>query len=167
MNGSLHPATTANDRLALENLMQLYAYDWSELRRADVSEEGRFGTYPLDAYFESDRRHAFLLRVDDHLAGFALVSEQLRLDGEEGFDMAEFFVVRAYRRLHVGARAATMLFDRFRGAWQVRQRRENERATAFWRKTIGDYTRGELTEVLYDDEAWRGPVQWFRAKGGT
>jgi len=95
---SLSPATTA-ERPAIANLMQLYIYDWSELRPLDVADDGRFAEYPLDRYWEDAGHHPLLLRVDGRLAGFALVSARSRLSGATGvFDMAEFFVMRRYRR---------------------------------------------------------------------
>jgi hypothetical protein len=46
---SLSPAA-AEDRSVLATLMQLYAYDWSELLPLDVGDDGRFEAYALDPY---------------------------------------------------------------------------------------------------------------------
>ena len=51
---SLSPATRA-ERILLDNLMQFYIYDWSELRPMDVGGDGRFQAYPTDVYFEDGR----------------------------------------------------------------------------------------------------------------
>jgi predicted acetyltransferase len=75
--------------------------------------------------------------------------------------MAEFFVMRRYRRKGVGLAAASAIFDRFKGPWEVRQRDENVEATAFWRRVIAHYTGGRYQEVRWDDAAWTGPVQSF------
>ena len=50
--------------------------------------------------------------------------------------MAEFFVMRKYRRLGVGRRTAEEIFSRFPGSWTVRQQHTNSAATAFWRSII-------------------------------
>jgi len=158
---SLSPAAPEK-RVVLENLFQLYAYDWSELGRLDVRDDGRFADYPLDDYWRDDWRHPFLLRVDGKLAGFALVSERSRLTGTPGVrDMAEFFVMRKYRRQGVGLAAAHAAFDRFAGPWEIRQRDENVDATAFWRRVIARYTNGRFEERRWDDATWTGPVQIF------
>ena len=158
---SLSPATKA-ERPALDNLMQLYIYDWSELRPLDVGDDGRFHDYPLDAYWEDDWRHPLLLRVDGRLAGFALVSARSRLSGTPGvFDMAEFFVMRRYRRQGVGLAAASAAFDRFEGPWEIRQHDENTGATAFWRRVIDRYARGSYREVRWNDAAWIVPAGQF------
>jgi predicted acetyltransferase len=158
---TLTPATS-DERAALESLLQLYTYDWSEMGPFDVGEDGRFEDYPLDAYFQDQGHHPLLLRVDGKLAGFALVVERSRLDGAAGvLDMAEFFVMRRYRRKGVGLAAATAAFDRFRGRWEIRQREQNVAATAFWRRVVDRYTHGKYEEVQWNDAAWKGPVQRF------
>lgn len=161
MKISLGPATRA-ERVALDNLMQFYVYDWSELRPLDVAGDGRFQAYPTDVYFEDGSYHPLLLRVGGNLAGFALVSERSRLTDAPGvFDMAEFFVMRRYRGSGVGLAAASAAFDRFKGPWEIRQRDENAGATAFWRKVVDRYTQGRYREVRWNDQAWVGPVQMF------
>ena len=130
--------------------------------RLDVGDDGRFRVPPIDDYWSDPRRHPFLLRVDGTLAGFALVQERSRLSGDESVaDMAEFFVLRRFRRRGVGERAAAWLFDRFPRVWEVRQKLENRAATAFWRRAIGRYSGGNFEELVLDDERWRGPVQRF------
>jgi predicted acetyltransferase len=158
---SLEPATPA-ERPALENLFQLYAYDWSELGRLKIGDDGRFAVVPLDSYWQDDHRHPFLIRVDGKLAGFALVAARSRLSGIDGvFDMAEFFVMRMYRRQGVGQAAAAAAFGRFPGPWEIRQRDENVAAAVFWRRVIADYTDGRYAETHWDNKTWTGPVQTF------
>lgn len=158
---TLHRAEPT-DRAVLDNLMQLYAYDWSELRPLDVGDDGRFIAYPLDPFLVEPGGHAFLLRAESRLVGFALVHEQSRLTGARGvYDMAEFFIVRRHRKKGLGQQAATQLFDRFRGPWEVRQRAANVAATAFWRRVIGAYTGGDFEQIVHDAPTWAGPVQRF------
>jgi predicted acetyltransferase len=150
------------DRPRLAALFELYAYDFSEMLGLDVGDDGRFSVPALDAYWTDPRRHPFLIRVGEKLAGFALVHQGSRLTGdEEVWDMAEFFVMRRYRRHGVGQQAARWLFEQFRGRWEVRERAENHAATAFWQRAIGRHTGGRFEEVVCDDARWRGPVQRF------
>jgi predicted acetyltransferase len=157
----LAPASSA-DEARLAALFELYIYDFSDLLGLDVGDDGRFRAPPLGGYFVDPERHAFLLHVDDRLAGFALVHERSRLTGERGvFDMAEFFVMRLYRRRGLGEAMATSLFDRFRGPWEVRQKPENTAATAFWRRVIAKRTGARWQEDVREDERWHGLVQRF------
>ena len=101
------------------------------------------------------------MRIDGHWAGFAIVREGVPyLDGRSGTDMAEFFVLRKYRRHGAGERLATAMFDRYRGPWQVRELGNNERAQSFWRAIIGRYTGGAYDEREYDTDR-RRVVQFF------
>lgn len=158
---SLTPVVAAT-RPALENLMQLYVHDWSELLPLDLDSQGRFAAPPLDAYFVEPDHHALFIQDDGKLAGFALVVARSRLTGTPGVhDMAEFFVTRGRRRRGVGAAAAAAVFARFAGAWEVRQRDENEVATAFWRRAIARFTGGRYQETRWSDERWTGIVHRF------
>jgi predicted acetyltransferase len=157
-----------DDEPRLKALLELYVYDFSQMLGIDVGDDGRFKLPSLEVYFTDPRCHAFLTRADDKLAGFALVQQRSRLSGDEAVtDMAEFFVMRKYRRQGVGERAAAWLFDRFPGPWEVRERAANVAATAFWRRAIGRYTGHAFEELTLDDERWRGPVQRFDSSVAT
>lgn len=150
------------DHPRLLALLQLYAYDFSEILPLDVTDDGRFHVPAVAEHLTDPRNHAFVLRIDGRLAGFALVQPHSYLTGDPGvFDLAELFVLRRYRRCGVGEQVASELFDRFLGPWEVRQKAENQAATAFWRRVIGRYTHGQFQEQQLDDARWRGPVQRF------
>jgi len=155
-------AAERSDREALRNLIQLYAYDFSEILHQDVDEAGRFEEARLDAYWSDAWRFPFLLRVGEQLAGFALIHHRSKLSAAgDVWDMAEFFVLRKYRRAGVGKRAAHQIFATHIGEWEVRQRDANVAATSFWRNVISAYTSDRFREERLDDERWRGPVQRF------
>jgi predicted acetyltransferase len=150
------------DREVLRHLVDLYAYDFSAFMNLDVEETGRFAFEDLSHYWNDPLRHPFFVRSDGKLAGFALVHERSRLSGTSGIhDMAEFFILRNYRRRGVGERAAKAIFDRLPGSWEIRQRSSNVDAVAFWRRVIERYTHGAFREVTWHDEIWQGPVQFF------
>ena len=158
---SLRPAAS-EERAALANLAQLYCYDFSEVLEMHVGASGRFPDVDLAPYWRDEWRHPFLLRVEDKLAGFALITERSKITGAGAvFDMTEFFVLRRFRR-HGAGRAAA--FDRFTGPWEVRQREENPDATAFWRRAIGEYTRGNYEEARWERPEWSEVVQTFSTR---
>lgn len=152
------PASRA-DKPLLRRLMELYLYDFSEFTEEDVNEHGLYGYEYLDHYWTQSERHAFLIRVDDNLAGFVLV-RTLHLDsGEVIHTISEFFIMRKYRGQSVGREVAYRIFDRFPGRWRVGQRQENRGAQIFWRKVIGEYTDGRFEESTHP--RWDGPMQTF------
>lgn len=164
---------TEADRAVIENLAQLYQYDFSEMSRRDtergyhgnVKEDGLFHNIDFDYYYAKDEHHEYIVRVDDYIAGFVLVAsgKSFRDPSEIVWWIDEFFVMRKYRRLGVGEHVAKTLFDRFPGCWQVAEMSINTDAQSFWRTVIGDYTDGDFEEVWLDDDNWLGPVQYFRA----
>ncbi len=135
------------DKVAIRRMMQLYLHDFSEFDGADVGAHGEFDYRYLDHYWTEADRHPFVFEVAGAKAGFSLVRSG------SPHDLAEFFVMRKYRRQHIGQRAAELTFERFPGRWQVRQLDANTAATAFWRRALPS----PYTETRNDD----GPVQLF------
>lgn len=120
----------------IENLLQLYLYEFSAALGTDVEADGRFLWDGLDDYWAEDGLHPFLLTVDDKLAGFALVQRISGADQTLVWDMEDFFVMAKYRRSGLGAFAADHLFRRFPGRWQIRVSTSNSGARAFWYSTL-------------------------------
>jgi predicted acetyltransferase len=150
----------------LARLMQLYAYDFSELMGFDISDEGAFAAPDAHQYVSAAGRHPFFVKADGRLAGFVIVDEKSRFGNQDApLDVAEFFILRKFRGAGVGRTVALSIFSRFRGKWEVRQVMKNAAATAFWRRVIESYTAGAFEETISDDERWRGPVQRFDNRG--
>lgn len=150
---------TQADHDTLANLLELYIHDLSATFSIDVGPNGRFGYAPLARYWqEPDTRHAFLIVAGTHLAGFALAARGSPLSSDPNvLDVAEFFVLRAHRRMNVGRRAALLLWDASPGAWIVRVAETNHGALGFWRATVAEFTGREDQGrvVALPDRNWR------------
>lgn len=150
------------DAATLANLLQLYLHDFTEFDGHDADDSGRFAYGDLAPYWTESDRRAFLIRADGRLAGFALVDRDAPLSGPGAcWSIAEFFVMRKYRRLGVGGRAAAEVFRRFPGRWEVSQIAANLPAQVFWRAAIARATGGRYAETFVEGDGWRGPVQSF------
>lgn len=160
MNVELQPAAI-QDKPVLRQLMELYNHDFSEFDGTDVDEHGIYGYYYLDHYWTEPERSPFLIRVDGRLAGFVLVRLLNEPEKPPTHAIAEFFVMRKYRRQGVGRLAARLVFDRFPGTWQVCQEEANLPAQRFWRQVVAEYTRDNYDEVMVEGGHWRGPCQEF------
>ncbi|MCM3127545.1 GNAT family N-acetyltransferase [Paenibacillus provencensis] len=145
----------------LRNLLELYKYDFSEFDpEDDINSNGLYEYKFLDHYWTEDGRYPFFIMVEDKLAGFALVRSLVEDESNKmTYSMAEFFVMKKYRKSRVGETAAHKIFDDFRGIWKVAEIEANTPAQAFWRKTIERYTNGNYEEVREED--WEGPIQTF------
>jgi predicted acetyltransferase len=150
------PATLEQETV-LANLMELYAYDFSDFHDLALGEDGRFGYESLPRYWTEPNRHPFLVRSDGKLAGFALVKRGSEVSGNETvWDMAEFFVLRGYRRRGIGTQIAHQLWTRFTGPWEVRVMQLNAAACQFWASAISTFTG----EVIYPVRVEKGASCW-------
>ena len=162
MNVELQPLP-AEDRPVLERLTQLYLHDFTEFQPNDVDESGLFADSNLGRYWAEAGRWPFAIRVDGRLAGFVLVSPHSPSGQPTDHTVAEFFIMRQYRRMGVGRIAAREVFDRLPGVWEVAEIAANLPAQAFWRAVIDEYTAGDYREFPDGAPSWNGPIQRFRA----
>jgi predicted acetyltransferase len=142
----------------LANLLQLYAHDFSHFIELELDETGRFGYKDLPLYWTEPDRYPFLITAGGKLAGFALVRKGSRLSGDPGvWDMAEFFVVRRFRKRGIGARVAGELWRRFPDAWEVRVMEANVPAGYFWAKAIERFVGHAVDSSLIENDGltWR------------
>ncbi|GGA25338.1 GNAT family N-acetyltransferase [Paenibacillus physcomitrellae] len=156
---------TAGQSGVLQNLMQFYFYDFTAYLDIQVEESGKFQPYPgLEKYYNGadGQYEAFLFRYGEHLTGFALVDHPLSHPDGEHY-MAEFFVLKRFRRQGIGRSAAWALFDRYPGRWFISQLQANTRAQSFWRSTVSAYTSGQYREKVKLGSG--NTVQFFEADG--
>jgi predicted acetyltransferase len=142
--------------IILRNLFEHYIHDMAEWFEVDTKADG---SYSYDTSVIWDKGYdAYLAKVDDSLAGFALVGSAVEWLGDIGaYDVHEFFVLRRFRRHGFGARMATLLWNERPGEWLVRVLEANAPAVAFWRTEIASYSCGSYTEVerTCKERAWR------------
>lgn len=161
----LVPATRAQEPI-LANLLELYAHDFSEFYRLELGPDGRFGYPQLESYWREPQRRPFLVKVAGQLAGLALVQRTAgTVAGEPVWDMAEFFVVRGYRRRGIGSGIAQEIWRRHPGRWEVRVLESNGAALGFWERAIVEFTGTARYRSRTDagGRAWR--VFGFEATG--
>jgi len=125
------------DETTLDNLMQLYLHDFSELDGSQISTDGRYEYPYLSTFFAEQDRHAYLFWADKSLAGFALIKKGSEIaEDDKAMDVAEFFVLRSHRMRGVGRAAFEEIVRIFPGPWIVRVQDENQAALDFWRRVI-------------------------------
>ena len=130
------PAAPAQEPV-IANLLQLYAHDFSEFFDLKLGADGRFCYDELPFYWREAGRHPFLVKVDGNLAGFVLVKRGSEVSGDKTvWDVAEFFVVRGYRRHGIGTSVAHTVWRQFPGQWEVRVMQKNDSARRFWDQAI-------------------------------
>lgn len=141
----------------LANLLELYAHDFSEFLDLKLGADGRFGYEQLPLYWKEPGRHPFLIMVNDHWAGFVFVRKGSQISADNNiWDMAEFFIVRGYRRLGIGTKVAHEIWKQFPGKWEVRVIDRNQKAKEFWERSIGEFLGRTINPIpfLKNDEGW-------------
>ena len=154
----VRPATL-EDRLPIARMLELYQHDLSDVWDQDLDGHGEYG-YSLDRYWRNPACKPFVFEVAGKHAGFALVDDSVSLPGNQLW-MAQFFVLKKYRRRGIGRAAACQVFDQARGRWEVGQMPLNLPAQTFWRRVIAAYTGGNFVEHALNDERWQGLLQCF------
>ena len=141
----------------LANLLELYVYDFTEILDLELGPDGRFGYKSLPLYWSDPARHPFLVRMHGKLAGFVLVKRGSEVSANESvWDMAEFFVLRGYRRHGIGTEIARQVWSRFPGLWEIRVMQSNLAALPFWEQAIAAFAG----EVIHSVPVERGSKRW-------
>jgi len=152
----------------LANMLELYAHDFSEFLDLELGPDGRFGYKRLPLYWKEDNRYAFLITAEGHLAGFALISRGSEISHEpDVWDMTEFFIARRYRRLGLGIKAATTIWQRFPGRWEVRVIDRNRKAIRFWARATSDFLGVTIDPVSFDKDGERWHLFSFESSCDT
>jgi predicted acetyltransferase len=103
--------------------------------------------YPsFDHYWREDRHWPFWGMHEGRRIGFALIRFAPEHDAMQ---IAEFYILREYRRDGAGTSFARSLMQRYPGPWKMRQMAVNKPAVAFWRKVAAPYG---FTETEYCDK---------------
>jgi predicted acetyltransferase len=125
-----------------------------------------YGYKYLDPYWTEEGRHPFIMYIDGNIVGFVLIRSYYVSDLKDYvYSIAEFFVMKKYRKQGVGKKVAFQMFNLFPGVWEVAEIEENRPAQAFWRKIIHAFTQGDFEEIYKED--WNGPVQRFSSTTQT
>ncbi len=171
MRGLSIDIATAAERTVVENLVQLYIHDFSELYagtpRGDLGPDGRYVVdIPLERWWGGAADHVpLLLRVEGRLAGFALLNASAHGRAAVDHNIAEYFVVRKYRRTGVGTAAAHAIFSRRPGRWEAAVMRQNLSARVFWERCIRSHPQATGIEIAdRNNFTWNGAIfRWVIA----
>jgi predicted acetyltransferase len=129
-----------NHEPILANLLELYIHDFSEFHDSEIGADGRFGYGNLPLYWSDPDRRPFLVRMNGKLVGLVFVRRGQNVsDNETVWDMAEFFVLRGYRRRGIGTNVAHEVWKHLPGRWEVRVMESNLPARLFWARAISTF----------------------------
>lgn len=135
------------------------------LLRRYLAELGEWGygeeDYPfLDAYWREERRSPFFIETDEGPAGFVFVDAVSISGYAVDASIAEFYVLREFRRKGCGARAAAAAFRTRLGRWELSFHRDNPAARGFWPRAV----EGAGASAIQFFDAGESRIMRFRMK---
>jgi predicted acetyltransferase len=140
----------------LRNLFEHYIHDMSEWFEIDTKADGSY-SYDTSSVW-ANGYDAYLAKVGDSIAGFALVGSAQEWLGDIGaYEVHEFFVIRRFRRTGCGRKMATLVWNQRPGEWLVRVLEANAPAVLFWRTAIATHSPGSCKEEvrIVNGRPWR------------
>ncbi len=140
----------------LRNLFEHYLHDMSEWFEIDTNPDGSY-SYDTSQIWKNNYE-AYLARVDDSIAGFALVGSAAEWLGDASArDVHEFFILRRFRRRSVGLKMVTLIWSERPGEWLVRVLEANAPAVLFWRTAVSTHSHGSYQEEerIVNGRPWR------------
>jgi predicted acetyltransferase len=155
----LFRAAQPHDFAALQQMLELYQYELSDIWTQDADTEAKYG-YDLQRHRKAERFHAHVALQGSQYVGFALVAPAA-VTRKDGCWMEQFFILKRYRGTGAGSALAKHVLASHPGPWEVGQMPANHTAQAFWRKVIAQVTAGAYVEVEVREGWWKGVVQQF------
>ena len=150
---------------ALQQMLELYQYDISDIYLQDTDAEVKYG-YDLDRFKKDERCFAYIALDGSQYIGFALVAPAA-VTLKEGYWMEQFFILKRYRRSGAGRTLALFAFQHHPGSWEVGQMTRNYAAQAFWRKVVSTASEGTFIELQLTEGSWKGVIQQFSARAAA
>jgi predicted acetyltransferase len=146
----------------IRRLMELYQHDMSTATGNELNQFGLYDYPWLDSYWTEDNRHPYIFQIQDKIVGFSLVNKHVIFPENEGaHSVAEFFILKKYRRQGFGQKAACEVIMNFPGKWEVGVLEKNDVGAAFWRPVIQDLAPGKFKEQISDSDIWKGLIFSF------
>ena len=136
MTVRLVPAAADHQRWIRDDL-QSYLAELSEFGPIGKNPEGTYDYPYLDHYWREPDRHPFVIHLDNAPVGFLLVREDMNpADGSSIMEIAELYILPAFRQHSVATSAITEVVSYFPGNWRAAVLPKNHVAYSFWQQLI-------------------------------
>lgn len=129
-----------NKKNILDNLIQLYLHDISLDFPIDFdSSTGLYKYDNIKKYFKNENNKAFFILNNKEIVGFILLDFSI-----DKIIIQEMFILNNYRRMGIGKIAVNLIFDKFKGIWEIKSLPCSINAERFWTSTIKEYTNNNF-----------------------
>lgn len=138
----------------IAQLYELYTYEMTDLADFDINDNGYYGYSDLPLYWQDPNKHPYLIWVNQKLAGFVLLQKGSPIEeNPDIWDIAEFFIMRKFRKQGIGKFVAKSIWINYKGLWQIRVWDNNITAHNFWDNVIKEFVH---ESVIPDECEYQG-----------
>lgn len=140
---------TKTDLPAFSMLWQFYQYHQSAFDNEDMDGTGRFDIdeeYLSDVAAGEEECDAYLIFVDDHIAGFVTVEPTEILDREMP-ELSDIFILPKYRSKGIAMHCVSQLMLSGSEHWHVAVYQKDQAALKFWDGVFARLTNVDVMKV--------------------
>ncbi len=121
----------------LERLIQFYLYDLSKISMIVFSKDAQYDYEGLDLYIKDKDLSACLMKVDQHVIGFALLNRGKYVP--QGYDYAihGLYVYPLYRKKYYAYQTIVNILQTYPGHYFIPVLASNKDALSFWHSCLG------------------------------
>ena len=145
-NITIIPAVIA-DYPTIQNMARFYVYDRTVYMGWECPEDGMFECIDFKHYFEDSDKKAFLVKIENELAGFVLLDQEGLIETVD-CNIGEFFILAKFQGKDIALKVIESIFKMHPGKWCVAVMPENIKALKFWRKAIILASGNKFTEIF-------------------
>jgi predicted acetyltransferase len=120
-----------SDAALVASLLDDYLRELGNHREVPIGATDAASYRQLDAYWSEPGRHAFLIRCNHSVVGFAFIRDPIST-GTAVHQVAEFYIAPQSRRRGLGRQAIRAIWARFPGQWELQVHCRNSAAIQFW-----------------------------------
>lgn len=150
MKNSLVPTilpATITDCDTVQNMARFYVYDRTAFMGWECPEDGMFECIDFKHYFEDGYKKAFLVKVENELAGFILLDKENLIEMVD-WNMGEFFIFAKFQGKGIALKVIELIFKMYPDKWSVAVMPKNIKAVKFWRKAITLTSGNKFPEIF-------------------
>lgn len=138
------------DKQKLYNLNQKYLYEMTNYYDNEFDELGNIDYGYFEGYFiETDKRVPFFIYNDSDLVGFIFINKYSFSGEYVDWVIAEATTFPQYRNKHFMSDATSLIFEEYKGQWEIKYNIKNEKAKNLWTNLTKKYSP---IVINYSDE---------------
>lgn len=145
-------SASLSDYLIIQNMARFYVYDLSRecgfiSHDWAIPADGLYESFDFKDYFQDADKRAYLIKVNEEIAGFALLNQNGIIPDTE-WNMGEFFILAKFQGKGIGMYVAQRIWNEHPGNCEVSVIPENKNAANFWRRIIQHYSESTLKQSI-------------------